>query len=62
MICLYVEDYCQNCPEFEPETSRIQECDFESGIHINTIVHCEHQKRCENFMRYLKSKLKENDK
>lgn len=62
MIHLYVEDYCQDCPEFEPEKSMVRGYDLEFDGYINTIVHCEHQERCEKFMRYLKGKLKESDK
>lgn len=62
MIRLCVEDYCQDCPEFEPETSTVEVYDFISDEHLDTIVHCEHQKRCDSFMRYLKYKLKESDK
>lgn len=62
MIRLCVEDYCQDCPEFKPETSTVQMYDFTLDGYLNTIVHCEHQKRCDNFMRYLKRKLKESDK
>lgn len=61
MIHLHVEDYCQNCPEFKPETSTVEMYDA-LNKYLDTIVYCEHQKRCNIFMRYLEGKLKESDK
>ena len=64
-INLKVEEYCQNCPDFEPDVQRQTEtltaCDlsdpyrFMSNVrHVcNTLVECKYRKRCAAQMRYL---------
>lgn len=50
MIKLIVEDFCQNCPYFEPtldDSARVPYSDCEKDIVIgDTKVLCEHYKKC----------------
>ena len=43
MIKLEVEDYCQDCPEFEPAYSHIR---YLSTGKCDTFVECEHRIKC----------------
>lgn len=61
-INLKVEEYCQDCPDFEPEkiTVHIDVLDLNpiSNSHekrrvYNTTIECKHKKRCAAQMRYL---------
>lgn len=66
MIKLYVEDYCANCPEFEPEVDKedygivYAEIGFhhpnpsQSQMHETTIT-CSHATRCSNMYDILRS-------
>lgn len=60
MIELKVEDYCANCPTFTPvaETYELDRyspelCKFIT--HCDTVVTCEHKKRCAVQYDYLKT-------
>lgn len=57
MITLKVEDYCHNCPEFEPDVDKNTTEYFESDsmsfmrrekrtVMCETTVTCEHRLRC----------------
>lgn len=50
MIKLEVEDYCQDCPEFEPAYSHIR---YLNTGKCDTFVECEHKSRCRNINTYL---------
>lgn len=62
-INLKVEEYCHNCPDFEPsamkQTEILRACnlndpyDFEAVRINNTLVECKYKKRCAAQMRYL---------
>lgn len=58
-ICTEVEDYCQDCPAFEPEVKRsdVYYADGQEATVGNTIVLCKHRKMCARFMAYLKNQL-----
>ena len=56
MIKLEVEDYCQNCPNFE---AKLEKDSIVAGISptitINeTIVRCKYETMCENMYRHIK--------
>lgn len=55
MIKLVVEEYCRNCPKFEPtlEGPHIFGCGCD--IVVDTFIHCEHAEMCREIMNYLKS-------
>lgn len=53
MIRLEVEDYCQNCPDFEAKVDS-------TSLHANDkevvnyhIIRCKHARRCERMKEYL---------
>ena len=42
MINICVDDWCDNCPEFEPEKSVLYEADaFNHSVKCHTTVYCE---------------------
>lgn len=45
MIKVYVEDYCQDCKEFEPEVDTYfgMSCGYEFCNHT---IRCKHKQRC----------------
>lgn len=47
MIELSVEDYCQECPEFDPETTKnILRSWDDSKLYLSTNVFCKYAHRC----------------
>lgn len=63
MIKLEVEEYCQNCESFEPDTTSDADTSrtfegFPAIKIVNTTVTCRYQKRCRMMVRYLGRKLK----
>lgn len=53
MIELKVSNYCQDCPEFDPDVDRdIFYADGES-VKRRTVVFCTHRKRCESIAKTL---------
>lgn len=55
MIKLEVEDYCQNCPAFEPMTEKFS--DYAQNA-VLTTVYCESEKKCARLVQYLERKMK----
>lgn len=58
MISLKVEDYCQDCIEFEPEKKVIvkQYMKSEDEEHL-TFVTCKNADRCRRLIKHLKKKM-----
>lgn len=54
MITLEIEDYCQECAEFNPTYTRMFTEDLNLDRHILTVVSCENAKKCRQLVRYLK--------
>lgn len=54
MIELIVKDYCGNCQEFEPIVDQY----YDLGDTCNTFIHCEHEGRCRNMYKFIKSQKK----
>ena len=65
MIELKVEEYCHNCPSFEPESSSETEHlettydpmfikTIAISTVVNTVVTCKYRRRCAAMFRYLK--------
>jgi hypothetical protein len=48
MISLQVENYCQNCPDFEPYCNRLY-----SLQSVETLVQCTHKDRCKEIKTYI---------
>jgi len=55
MIKLDVDDYCHDCPEFEPELERLYIEDINFDRHVDTRITCDNQHKCRHIMRYLKA-------
>ena len=56
MITLKVEEYCHDCPDFEPEVIKHKirdEINFVGDIMMNTHIYCQHAARCRAVKRYL---------
>lgn len=49
-IELEVEDYCQNCPDFEAQTTTLATL----GRIYDTTITCKRKRRCAGLVRYLK--------
>ena len=64
MIRLDIQDYCASCCDFEPDVTKpvksLLATDLNDVIVIqsDTIVRCNHAKRCECIKRYLSQQLK----
>lgn len=47
MISLNVEDYCLNCPDFEPDCVTVELGSFTTSKSlIDTVVRCKHKDKC----------------
>lgn len=61
MIELKVKDYCQDCEAFDPvsDTTKL----YELGVthSIETTVSCRNARRCEQFVRYLERKMRNDN-
>lgn len=54
-IELRVEEYCQNCTEFEVDVEKIMAYDiFEEPCGCDTYIYCEHRSKCESIKNHLK--------
>jgi len=54
MIRLQVEDYCQNCEEFKPETQVMSRGYVGTGCKVDTTIRCRDAQKCERLCEYLK--------
>lgn len=57
MIELKVEDYCQNCPDFYPESNMV----LVGTNSLSTIISCEKARRCAGLVRYLKKEIEDKN-
>lgn len=55
MIKLEVEDYCQNCPAFEPMVEKFT--NYAQNAVITTVC-CESEKKCARLVQYLERKVR----
>lgn len=54
MIELKLDDYCQDCPRFEPKKVDLS---FSSKV-VRTMVVCEYSHFCHNIRKHLEEKMK----
>ena len=64
MINLYIDDYCQNCPEFEPDVNKNQMycediCGNSPIVRNDTSIRCEHWMRCKEIVEWLRQEEKD---
>ena len=55
MITLNIEDYCQNCPEFEAEMERL----YAGNDICQTNLFCAHREKCRRIQEYVSRIWKE---
>lgn len=54
MIHLEVQDYCQNCDDFEPvKASALHVACVAGGATLETFVRCENEKRCKQIYEHI---------
>ncbi len=58
MIRLVVEDYCQNCPDFEPEVNS-NEFEIYGEKHAEHVVTCIRRQRCKKIYERALSHFKQ---
>lgn len=54
MITVNIDEYCENCPYFEPETNQIRKIESEPREVVQIIIKCKKRKEC--FRMYMKYK------
>jgi len=59
-ITLKVDDYCQNCPEFEPDVHRQVIYSMDEKL-LDTAIRCEHRVKCDRLIEYLEKQIKEKE-
>ena len=59
MIRLNVDEWCQNCPEFDAETFMACLYSDNNVMHTDAVVKCKHQKRCQSITQFLASREKD---
>lgn len=60
MIRVNVEEYCHQCLDFYPNVIPARRIEMPDGeLHLgDTIIQCEHRKRCAGIKRYLEQQMK----
>lgn len=60
MIRLEVENYCQACLDFSPDVIKPQRVLADNGEYefTDTVVQCEHKRRCAGIVRYLDQQMR----
>lgn len=62
MIRLDIDEYCNNCPEFESDVKKdvihYKTIDFGKTSIVNTIITCEHRERCCSIKNFLEEEKK----
>lgn len=66
MIRLYVQNYCHDCPEFDPDVEKdtIYSENYLMGertTHTHTYIYCKHKDRCASMIKFLKKRREEKD-
>ena len=59
MISLDVENYCHDCPDFDPICDKL----YAGNAPYLTLVSCENKDRCKNLKKYIEQQItrKERD-
>lgn len=60
MIRLEVEDYCQDCRAFEPETDTNVLYSVNGEFSVETVITCERRNWCRNLVRYLEKRVEKD--
>lgn len=57
MISIDLKVYCNNCPHFEPVSSKI----YSDNRSLYTIIECENREKCNLIEAYLKNEMEKED-
>lgn len=60
MIVVDVEDYCQQCMDFNPDVTKPEKLYGGDGEIVlgNTVIQCKYRKRCAGLWRFLENRYK----
>lgn len=58
MIKLHIDDYCNNCSEFDADVNTISMYNFNGTLINETTVKCIHRDCCKRIKRYLEEQEK----
>ena len=61
MIELNVKDYCQDCEAFDPDSETTKFYELGVSTSVLTIITCRNARRCEQFVRYLERKMRNDN-
>lgn len=61
MIKLNTDDYCENCPDFDPHLDQTICEDFYGENIVTNIVSCKHQSRCIEIARYIEAQKRRSE-
>ena len=63
MIRIEVEDYCHACMDFSPDVTKPTKYQAYDGeiFMSDTIVRCEHRRRCEALKKYIVRQMSETE-
>lgn len=53
MIQLKVEKYCEDCPDFEAVTNKLDRAYLDGKVCFLTIVRCENSDRCREIQKHI---------
>lgn len=60
-INLCVQDYCQNCPDFEVEVEQISTCsEYDDPYTIDTNIYCKNRNKCARLLKHISTATKDN--
>jgi t-SNARE complex subunit (syntaxin) len=63
VIRLRIEEYCNECPNFEPAIKkRIFKDDCGDIYDVNTVINCENREVCRLLKSYLQRQINEKEK
>lgn len=57
MIEVEVEDYCQNCEDFNPDCTPVKLCGGGVPLVVNTVIKCQNRSRCRQMYEYLRMEI-----
>lgn len=57
MVSVDLKTYCNNCPHFEPVSSKV----YSDNRSLYTIIECENRRKCDRIEAYLKRKMEKED-
>lgn len=59
---LLLQDFCEYCPDFEPELEKIEYCCLAGNSRCQTSIRCKNRKRCAKIAEHLQKRVITNGK